>query len=223
MTNQAIDPVMFSDLGEAGILCEFHPGPLDLTRQQRIWAVAEALAALPAITETIPGMNNIAVLFDPLKTNAQSLQSRIEALWATPVTAREAGRIIEVPVSYGGEGGADLAEIAARAGMTPQAFAEAHAAGDYTVFALGAQPGFGYLGGLDPRLATPRRTVVHPRVVEGTIIIGGAQTAVQSRTTPSGWHRIGVTDLTFFDPTREKPALLSPGDRVRFTLIEVQA
>ncbi len=32
-----------------------------------------------------------------------------------------------------------------------------HSQGIYTVVALGSAPGFGYLHGLDPRLATPRK------------------------------------------------------------------
>ena len=35
-----IDAPYFSDLGEAGLLCEFAPGPLDDARQARIWAMA---------------------------------------------------------------------------------------------------------------------------------------------------------------------------------------
>lgn len=215
--------LVFSDLGEQGLLCEYPPGPLDAARQARVWSVAAALAAVPGVTETIPGMNNLAVLFDPDHTTAEALEARIAALWAAPVAGAPAARVIEIPVVYGGAAGPDLAALAAGAGMTAEAFARAHAAGRYTVFALGAQPGFGYLGGLDPRLAAARRTEINPRVEAGSVIIGGAQTAVQARTTPSGWHIIGRTEMTFFDPQATPPARLAPGDEVRFRLIEVLA
>jgi KipI family sensor histidine kinase inhibitor len=222
-TAERRESVIFSHLGEAGLLCEHAPGPLDLGRQRRIWAVAGAVAGLAGIRETIPGMNNLVVLYDPLLLTPEQLSAEIERLWQEPVPERHEGRTIEIPVVYGGEGGVDLAPLAERAGLDPRTFAELHAAGDYTVYALGAQPGFGYLGGLDPRLATPRRSIVHPRIEEGAVMIGGAQTAVQSRTTPSGWHMIGRTETVFFDPERESPCLLKPGDRVRFTAIEVLA
>ncbi len=223
MNAAAQEGVVFSHLGEAGLLCEHAPGPLDLARQRRIWAVADAIGARPGIREVIPGMNNLVVLYDPLAFAPDDLSAEIEALWQAPVPERHEGRTIEIPVVYGGEGGVDLVPLATRAGLDPAAFAALHAAGEYTVYALGSQPGFGYLGGLDPRLAAARRDVVHPRIEAGTVMIGGAQTAVQSRTTPSGWHMIGRTETVFFDPLRDPPCLLKPGDRVRFRAVEVLA
>lgn len=223
MSTERQESVVFSHLGEAGLLCEHAPGPLDLTRQRRIWAVAEAIGGRPGIREVIPGMNNLVVLYDPDRFTPERLSAEIEALWRAPVPERHEGRTIEIPVVYGGEGGVDLLPLAERAGLDPAAFAALHAAGDYTVYALGSQPGFGYLGGLDPRLAAARRDVVHPRIEAGTVMIGGAQTAVQSRTTPSGWHMIGRTETVFFDPQRDPPCLLKPGDRVRFKAVEVLA
>lgn len=217
------EKVIFSPLGEAGLLCEHAPGPLDLSRQRRVWAVAGAIGARPGIREVIPGMNNLVVLYDPDLFTPESLSAEIESLWHAPVAERHEGRTIEIPVVYGGDGGVDLVPLAERAGIDPVAFAGIHAAGDYTVYALGSQPGFGYLGGLDPRLAAARRDVVHPRIEAGTVMIGGAQTAVQSRTTPSGWHMIGRTETVFFDPRRDPPCLLRPGDRVRFKAVEVLA
>lgn len=214
---------VFSELGEAALLCEYTPGALDLDRQRRVWAVADALAALPGVREVVPGMNNIAVVYDPDAFTPATLAAQIKTLWSAPIPDATGGRMHEIAVVYGGEAGPDLAALAEAAGMSPAEFAELHAGGDYTVYALGSQPGFGYLGGLDPRLAAPRRAVVHPRVEAGRVIIGGAQTAVQSRTTPSGWHMIGRTEAVFFDPAADRPALLAPGDRVKFRLSEVLA
>lgn len=214
---------VFSELGEAALLCEFPPGALDLDRQRRIWAVAAQLGDLPGLCEVVPGMNNLAVIYDPDAYTPTTLTARIESLWSLPLPHVAGGYTHEIAVVYGGEAGPDLAALAEAAGMTPTEFSELHAGGDYTVYALGSQPGFGYLGGLDKRLAAPRRAVVHPRVEAGRVIIGGAQTAVQSHTTPSGWHMIGRTEAVFFDPAAERPALLAPGDRVKFRLLEVLA
>lgn len=214
---------VFSELGEAALLCEYAPGELDLTRQRQIWAVAADLIGVPGVCEVIPGMNNLAVVYDPDAFTPATLAARIEALWFAPVPDAAGERIHEIGVTYGGEAGPDLAALAEATGMSTADFATLHAGGDYTVYALGSQPGFGYLGGLDPRLAAPRRAAVHPRVEAGRVIIGGAQTAVQSCTTPSGWHMIGRTEAVFFDPASDRPALLAPGDRVKFRLLEVLA
>lgn len=213
--------VVFSDLGEAGLLCEHAPGPLDLGRQRRIWSVARALGGQAGICELVPGMNNLLVLYEP-GLDPAALRTRITDLWRAPPEVGGGGRLIEIPVIYGGETGPDLAALADGAGLGPAEFAAMHAQAAYTVYALGSQPGFGYLGGLPARLAAPRRTVIHPRVEAGSVIIGGGQTAVQSRTTPSGWHIIGHTETRCFDPTADPPTLLAPGDRVRFRLTGVR-
>ncbi len=57
-------------------------------------------------------------------------------------------------------------------------------------------------------------------VPAGSVGIGGAQTGIYPRESPGGWRVIGRTPLALFDPTREPPALLAPGDRVRFVAVE---
>lgn len=210
-----------SHLGESAILCQFPAGALDLERQRRIWALADAALALPVVKEVIPGMNNVVVVFDALALSSEAMAATLTALWSEKRVKDCTGSTIEIPVVYGGPAGEDLRDIAARAGLTPEEFVSLHASAEYVVYALGSQPGFAYLGGLDPRLATPRRNTPRPRVDAGTVIIGGAQTAVQSKTSPSGWHMIGKTDVDFFDASKPMPALVSPGSRLKFTVKEL--
>lgn len=121
-----------------------------------------------------------------------------------------------VPVRYGGESGPDLDALAAAAGLDPAAAIALHAGGDYRVAMLGFAPGFPYLSGLDPRLAAPRRATPRVRVAAGSVGIGGDQTGIYPREGPGGWHVIGRTPLRLFDPWRDSPCLLAPGQRVRF-------
>ena len=86
----------------------------------------------------------------------------------------------------------------------------------YTVYALGSHPGYCYLGGMDPRIATPRRKVPVLGLPGGAVSIGGVQTGVSASDGPSGWNTIGHTDMAFFDARRDPPALLAPGDMIRF-------
>jgi KipI family sensor histidine kinase inhibitor len=88
--------------------------------------------------------------------------------------------------------------------------------GEYTVVALGSAPGFGYLHGLDPLLATPRKKVPSLNMLKGTVTIGGAQTGVSVLTGPNGWNAIGFAELEVFDPHAANPALMAPGDSIRF-------
>lgn len=91
-----------------------------------------------------------------------------------------------------------------------------HSKRSYRAYACGFQPGFAYLGDLDEALVLPRRASPRLRVPPGSVAIAGMQTAVYPLQTPGGWHIIGSTSLRMFDATRDPPALIRPGDVVRF-------
>jgi KipI family sensor histidine kinase inhibitor len=208
-------PLCLYLLGEAALVCEA-PAPLCLAQQQRIWQLGRSLTCFPGVRELIPGMNNLTILFDPFTTDVDGLRAAAEAQWAQPVAASEFGRLVEIPVHYGGEHGADLAEVARHCGLMEAEVVRRHTQVDYTVFFIGFQPGFAYLGDLDPRLATPRRAEPRLSVPAGSVGIGGAQTGIYPLATPGGWQLIGRTPSKLFDPTAASPTLLQPGDRVRF-------
>ncbi len=119
----------------------------------------------------------------------------------------------EVPVRYEGE---DLADVARHTGLTPAEVVERHAAASYRVAFVGFQPGFAYLAGLPPELHVPRRASPRVRIPRGSVAIGGEWTGIYPLATPGGWNLIGSTDLELLAPDREEPALLQPGDEVRF-------
>ena len=216
-----ISPMRFSPFGETALHCDAAGEKLDHLVQERIWSLAELAAGWPHVREAVPGMNNLLLAYDPSAADFEAMCDVVARAWSTLDAGRRTGRVVEIPVFYGGEAGADLKEVARHAGLSIEAAAELHAASECTVYCLGSQPGFAYLAGMDERLATPRRKVPRTRVEAGSVVIGGAQTGVISCTSPSGWHIIGRTQTKLFDPDRETPILLSPGDRIRFRMKEV--
>jgi KipI family sensor histidine kinase inhibitor len=127
---------------------------------------------------------------------------------------------IEIPVCYGDAFGPDLDAVAAHAGLDACDVIARHVQAGYRVAMLGFMPGFPYLLGLDAALHAPRRASPRTRVPAGSVAIGGAQTGIYPRELPGGWQLIGRTPLTLFDPLREQPALLRPGQHVRFRRID---
>jgi 5-oxoprolinase (ATP-hydrolysing) subunit B len=121
--------------------------------------------------------------------------------------------VIEIGVEYDG---ADLAWVAATCGLTEPAVVALHSAPEYTVAFCGFAPGFGYLRGLDPRLHLPRRSTPRATVPSGSVAIASEFAAVYPRSSPGGWHLLGRTELSLFDPHRDPPSLVAPGTRVRF-------
>ncbi|MBL9200243.1 MAG: 5-oxoprolinase subunit PxpB [Opitutaceae bacterium] len=213
-------------LGDAAMVLHLD-GPVDAVMAARVQAIAAALrrARVPGLLDVVPAFASVAVCLDPAQ--APPAGEVAEALAAAAESARPSGgesaRVVEVPVIYGGDHGPDLADVARHSGLAPAEVIARHAAGDYLVHAIGFAPGFPYLGGLDPRLATPRRGTPRSRVPAGSVGIGGAQTGVYPLATPGGWNVIGRTPLALFDARREPAALLHAGDRVRFRAVTESA
>ena len=155
-----------------------------------------------------------------MTADADALAIRLQTAWNAGSTVQKTGRLVEIPVTYGGEFGPDLHVVAAHSGLSAAEVVRRHSTAEYLVYFLGFQPGFAYLGGLDPQLATPRRSEPRLAVPAGSVAIGGAQTAIYPATSPGGWQLIGHTDLHLFDPAANPPSLLQAGDRVRFVALE---
>ncbi|BBO58975.1 5-oxoprolinase subunit PxpB [Mycoavidus sp. B2-EB] len=203
--------------GEGALVCE-SPAPATLACQKRFWAMAAAAQQWPQVTEIVPGMNNLTVFFDPLAADVDTLAKMLAKAWRTADDNLKPGRLVEIPVCYGGQSGPDLAKVAQHTKLSIEEIIKRHTHTEYTVFCLGFQPGFAYLGGLDPKLATPRRAEPRVAIPAGSVGIGGAQTGVYPASSPGGWQLIGRTEAKLFDPMRTPPTLLQPGDRVRFTI-----
>lgn len=202
--------------GAGAILLDGAEGVFSDAVQARIWAVAEAMLAVEGVAETVPGMNNLMVVFDPLTLKPETAERKLLAAWHNIVPGAMPGREIEIPVIYGGATGEDLEPLAAHAGLSVEQVISRHSRAVYSVAAVGAMPGFVYLSGLDPSLAMPRRAVPRMKVELGSVIIGGTQAGIMPVTAPSGWHIIGRTDFSLFDASRNPPAACRPGDRIRF-------
>lgn len=190
--------------------------PAELACQRRIWWLANQLRGRPELMDIVPGMNNLTVVFDPLASDGTTVLAELEQLWRGADEASFTPREVLIPVRYGGVAGPDLDDVARHTGLSPDEVIARHSGADYIVFFLGFQPGFAYLGGLPEALATPRRAEPRLAVPAGSVAIGGSQTGIYPAAAPGGWHLIGRTALALFDPRRDPPTLLLPGDRVRF-------
>ena len=227
-------PLVTSPLGDAALVVRTGHAFDERTRL-RVAAVAHALlaAAIPDVTDIVPGLTTVTVHYDPVAVAARRDKSpgtlfrvideavlRAIASLAPDDEALHAAPLVEIPVCYGADLGPDLDEVAGHAGLQPFEVIDRHVAPEYRVHMIGFMPGFPYLGGLDPSLATPRRATPRPRVPAGAVGIGGAQTGVYPLSTPGGWQLIGQTPVRLFDPRWADPTRLHAGDRVRFVAIE---
>ncbi len=202
--------------GDTAITVEFG-SEIDPRLNARVLALAARLdGAVPGLVETVPTYRSLLIHYDPIAIDFASLGEAVLRASVDLSDEPREGRLWRVPVVYGGEFGIDLEEVAERHGFTPAQVIERHTAPDYRVYMIGFLPGYAYLGGLDPALATPRRENPRARTPAGTISIGGIQAVVASIEAPSGWHLLGRTPVRNFMPEREPVFLFEAGDRVRF-------
>jgi KipI family sensor histidine kinase inhibitor len=183
----------------------------------------ERMSENPKWGAPVPGYAAVLVPYDSLLLSQSDATERLSSLLAAQVAQRHApapetapSEPIDIAVRYGGDDGPDLVIVAETLGLTPAQVVELHGSKAYDVLLLGFAPGFAYLGMLPEELVMPRRATPRTRVAPGSVAIAGRQTAVYPSATPGGWHLIGRTELVMWDVTRDPPALLEPGRRVRF-------
>jgi KipI family sensor histidine kinase inhibitor len=207
--------IRLSTMGSRAWLIEA-PGAFDLPAQRRIWSLARILASSEDVESLIPGVTNLLVLFRATPADPDVIHQRLRVSWQAAQAIHPQGKLIEIPVCYGGEHATDLDAVCRHTGLSAKEVIRRHYQGSYTVFALGSAPGFGYLHGLDASLATPRKKVPSLNMLKGTVTIGGPQAGVSVLTGPNGWNAIGYAELDVFDPLSDVPALMAPGDSIRF-------
>jgi KipI family sensor histidine kinase inhibitor len=216
----------FLPAGDTGLVVELGDA-IDDRVNDRVMTLDHrvARAGIHGIEETVPTYRSLLVIYEPEAIGWAELVRRLSALLDDVPAAASAptGRRWTLPVVYGGAFGEDIAFVAESHGLSEAQVVERHAGAEYRVHMIGFQPGFAYLGGLDPVLRTPRRADPRSKVPAGSVAIGGAQTAVYSVEAPSGWQLLGRTPVRVFDLNRPEPFLLAPGDRVRFRPVPADA
>lgn len=185
---------------------------------QIAWQVEQA--ALPGVTDVVVGYRTVMVYADPLAPGAHGVRAALERIAnERPKRGVSRGRLVDVPICYGGEYGPDLADVAAFGRCTPEQAIARHLDAEYRVFLVGFVPGFAYMASVDPMIAAPRRHTPRLAVPAGALGIAGRQTGIYPASTPGGWNLIGRCPIRPYDPRRTEPFLLRAGDRVCFRRI----
>ena len=222
-------PVRLYPLGDAAVVLEFG-SDINPATHRAIAGFSSRLGQQPfaGLREVVPAFTTLTVYYDPWLVSengrhapyervAVQLQELLAAAEETEAVAET--EVVEIPVCYGGAFGPDLEFVAAHTGFSIKEVVDRHTAPDYLVHMIGFAPGFPYLGGMDARLAIPRRAQPRLLVPDGTVGIAGPQTGIYSLPTPGGWQLIGRTPLRLFNPEWAVPSRLRAGQRLRFVAI----
>ncbi|MDR1886022.1 MAG: 5-oxoprolinase subunit PxpB [Synergistaceae bacterium] len=212
----------FLGSGDSCLVVEFSDG-IEMEANVRLQSLRQSLTLkkITGVREYVPTYRSLSVYFNPLETTRAELEGIIAPeLGSIGGASSGPRRILVMPVLYGGEYGPDMKNVARHTGLSEEEIIRRHTGTDCYCYMLGFTPGFGYLGGMDESLATPR--LENPRVLipAGSVGIAGSQTGAYSIDSPGGWQLIGRTPLKLFDPSNERaPTLIDAGGWIRFRSI----
>ncbi|SHH26678.1 5-oxoprolinase subunit PxpB [Ferrimonas marina] len=215
-------PFAIEPMSESALLLRW-PEQIDPLTEAQIRQIMALLDTLPWVQDLIPSYHCLALIHTddapPRLGYWLSAFLRSQAsVWQLSELPK--ARTLTVPVCYQSELAPDLASVARHSGLSEQEVVARHSQGHYRVCFLGFTPGFAYLAGLDPQLATPRKREPRLAIPAGAVAIGGDQTGIYPSATPGGWRIIGQTPLPLLDLAQQPPSVLQPGDQVRFDPID---
>lgn len=212
----------FLPAGDTALVVEFGD-EIDRTLSERALALAGRIrgAALAGVIHTVPTFRSVMVHYDPIATSGAQVAAEIRALMGSAHSSRRQRRLWRLPACYAAPCAPDLDTVAERTGLRGADVVERHAGTRFHVYMIGFVPGYPYMGDLPAELCLPRRADPRTRVPAGSIGIASSLTAIYPIESPGGWHLIGATPVRLFDPAWEQPALLAPGDAVRFEPISL--
>ena len=216
--------VRFLPAGDTAVIVEFGER-IDRLLSDRVLRLSTLVRAanLPGVVETVPTFRSLMVYYDPLATDGASLSAALENLLDSGRGAAQPATLWRIPACYAASHAPDLAVVAQHTGLSTAEVVRLHSASTrYHVYMVGFVPGFPYMGDLPAPLVLPRRADPRVRVPAGSVAIATNMTAIYPQESPGGWHLIGTTPVRLFDLRRPRPALLSPGDAVRFEPVTVR-
>jgi inhibitor of KinA len=214
-------------LGDSALTVEFG-AEISVELNKRVVAFARHFEQnpFPGLIEAVPAYSSATIFYDVATvrrafTEFPTAFAAVQDLAAvaidvTETMGLETGRLVKIPVRFDNDSALDLAYVAKKCGLSPVEVIEIFIGATYRVFMLGFLPGFAYMGAVDERITTERRSSPRDSVPAGSIGIAGRQTGIYSLASPGGWQIIGRTDSELFTPENSTPCLLRPGDEVRF-------
>lgn len=207
--------------GDKAIFIEFGDAiDPQLNRRVRKFMLALEGARIPGVIETVPTYRSLLVYFEPRQISAQELRKALGSLMQLQVERElPKPKLIWIPTVYGGEYGPDISFVAAHNNLSVSEVIQIHTGTSYLIYMIGFIPGFPYLGGTSPRIATPRLETPRTKIPAGSVGIAGRQTGIYPAESPGGWQLVGRTPLQLFDLSREPPALFQAGDYLNFVSI----
>lgn len=187
------------------------------TRQLVLDLAARHEGELARPLEVVPAARTVLLDGLPTPADVTAWRVRLEDLSTEAVrdalSPAEPAESVTIDVHYDGP---DLDVVADAWACSVEAVVERHQETGYRVAFCGFAPGFAYCVPTTALPVVPRRSEPRERVAAGAVGLGGEYCGVYPVAMPGGWQLVGTTSALLFDPHRDPPGLLAPGDAVAF-------
>lgn len=221
LNSQKIPKPDITAYGDSAVLVRYPVSGYSDAVIDAVLSLSAHMQSLGGWSDIVNGYDSLMLCFDPARRSLKSaLNITQEAVLRAKASRPPQGRLIDIPVHYGGDNGPDIKTIMQSSGLSQAALIKAHSAPIYRVCMMGFIPGFAFLSQAPKALHHPRLDKPRLSVPAGSVGIAGWQTGIYGLSSPGGWQIIGCTDIAMFDPNRETQFYLTAGDRVRFVATE---
>jgi inhibitor of KinA len=227
--------VYIRPLGDSALVIQLGDG-ISPAIHEKVKNLSNLLEKEPftGLIESVPSYNSLTIYYNPVAVYLSSTDKEASSPYKKAsafilalldklgTSEKTEQRLITIPVLYGGEFGPDLEYVATYHGLSVEKVIQIHSSNDYLVYMIGFAPGFPFMGGMDERIATPRKDSPRLAIAPGSVGIAGKQTGIYPLETPGGWQIIGRTPLDLFLPELSPPTMLQSGDRIRYVPITLE-
>jgi KipI family sensor histidine kinase inhibitor len=210
-----------SNLGDSAVYCDFG-SEVNEEVNKNVIEYFNHLSNLikekkiEGINNLIPSYNKLIVSFDLNIVDYETIKIFIKNL-SIKKNEKKTGKKIEIPVCCDAEFGLDFERLSKKVDLDLIQILKIYFSKEYFCYMTGFIAGMPFLGNINKSIQCDRLETPRIKVPEGSVGITEQFTNIYTFESPGGWNIIGRTPKKIFIKSNlENPALIKPGDKVKF-------
>ena len=171
---------------------------------------------IQGITNLTPSYNKLIISYDLTVTNFKKIKGIIENI-EVKETFKKDNKEIKIPVCCTEDFSLDFDRLTRKLKLNKDKILQLYLDKEYFCYMTGFIAGMPFLGDTDKNIRCERLETPRVRVPKGSIGITEQFANIYTFESPGGWNIIGNTPKRIFDiKNLNQPALINPGDKVKF-------
>ena len=209
-----------TNLGDTALYCDFGD-EVNSEINSNVISVFNTLKEekIKGIVNLAPSYNKLIVSFDLEITSYSKVKKLIENLELEKKFEKE-NKLIEIPVCCEKDFKLDHDRLEKKLNIAYDKILEIFFSKEYFCYMTGFIAGMPFLGDVSEKLRVKRLETPRVKVPKGSVGLTEQFCNIYTYESPGGWNIIGNTPLEIFNKENQsEPALINPGDKVKFNKI----